>query len=123
MANVKKQAKNTIKGKTDKRTAKSVSQTPAHPYKKRIILFSILSLICLILAIISNGPEMFGVFAFGFAWIASAMTIVTIFPNLKTDKIKTHAPHLSKKGMHYRDGQLVDLGGHPSTLDEEKETF
>ena len=78
MANVKKQTKkkNTAKSKTDKQTAKSASHTSVHPYKKRIILFSILSLTSLILAITSNEQIFCWVLTFFFAWMATLMLIL-----------------------------------------------
>ena len=110
MANVKKQAKNTAKGKTDEQITQSVSQTPVRSYKKRIIFFSILSPICLTLAFIPELTLIFGWLAFSFAWMATAMTFVTIFPKLKTNKIKTFNFGTATQ-VHTKDGKAIDQYG------------
>ena len=110
MANMKKQAKNAVKGKTDEQIAQSVSQTPVRSYKKRIIFFSTLSLICFTLALIPNLTLIFGFYGFGFAWVATAMTFVTIFPKLETNKIKTINFGTATQ-VHTKDGKATDQYG------------
>ncbi len=121
MANVKKQAKNTLKGKTARQTAKSASQTSIHPYKKRIILFSILSLASLTLAITSNEPIFFWVLTFFFAWMATLMLILgSLFPNLNPHT-ETTGSFLTIHPYQYKNGIMTDYNGKPLTIHERYE--
>ena len=115
MANVKKQAKNATKSKTDEQITQSVSQTPVRSYKKRIIFFSTLSPICLTLAFIPELTLIFGWLAFSFAWMATAMTLVTIFPKLQTNKIKTFN-HGTPIQIYTKDGKVIDQYGFKSNI-------
>ncbi len=112
MANVKKQTKkkNTAKSKTDEQTAKSVSQTSIHPYKKRIIFFSILSLTSLTLAITSNEPIFCWVLTFFFAWMATLMLILgSLFPNFNPNT-KTDTQY-KNQSFQIKNGTMMDQAG------------
>ena len=121
MANVKKHAKNTLKGKTDEQITQSVSQTSIHPYKKRIILFSILSLASLTLAITSNETIFCLVLTFFFAWMATLMLILgSLFPNLNPHT-ETNGSFSTMQIYPVKDGIMTDYTGKIMTIHERYE--
>ena len=117
MTNVKKQAKNAPKSKTDEQITQSVSQTPAPNYKRRIAILLFLSLLFLPLAFILESEGFFGVISLTFAVLAFKYAIDMIFPNKKpTPKNRSLNESPSVYDYEIKDGMIISGTGKHTSL-------
>lgn len=116
MANVKKQAKNTAKSKTDEQTTQSESQTLLRSYKRRIVIFLSLSLFFLSIAALDYYTNASALIAIICAFLAIPLALQIIFPSLKNTTNNESDTSLCSHPLEIKNGMITNVTGRPAIL-------